>query len=91
MIPTESGLYITNYYGERFKINYDFSIVWNVNYIDTYSWAMAISEDESFLIASGHLNTNVVLLKLDSTDGSLINSVYTSERDYYWYVHIKGD
>jgi len=33
---------------------------------------MDISEDESYLIAGGSLKTNVVLIKINTTDGGII-------------------
>ena len=91
MIATNDAIYIAGYYGEHWKLSHNFTLVWAAQYSEYYNWAMALSFDETFLIAGGQASTNVALSKINSSNGNIMSSVYTSQSDYYWHIYIYED
>lgn len=47
---------------------------------------MGLSTDQSTLYAGSKIGTNVVLAKVNSSNGDVLSAVYTSQPDPYWYV-----
>lgn len=57
--------------GELVKLSNDFTFDWAKKF-GTQSFAMALSDDESFLIIDGTFGFNMHLGKINSTDGTLM-------------------
>jgi len=83
---TTEFIYFSMFAGERFKINRtSSSIIWAVDY-GTYGHAMALSSDQSFLLAGSYFSSSQHLGKLSSSDGSVLASYSTSLDFYYQYI-----
>jgi len=81
MITTNDAIYIAGYYGEHWKLRHNFTVVWAAKYSENFNFAMALSLDETFLIAGGQISTNTALSKINSSNGNVISSVYSSQSD----------
>ena len=82
MIVTTEHIFLSLFGGDRIKINrMSASILWAVKYGD-YGPAMALSSDQSFLIAgTSYFSSNIHLGKLSPSDGSVLASYSSSQDD----------
>lgn len=65
------------FYGERLKIFWNGSLAWAVDYGDNGLY-MALSPDSSFLIAGSYFGAKSFLGKLNSADGTVMDSYNAS-------------
>jgi len=86
MVVTIDSIYLSKINGERVRINRtSASVVWTVAFGDL-GYAMALSSDETYLLAGAKISSTLFLGKLSSFDGSVVSSYSTSLNATYNYI-----
>jgi len=88
MALTLDHIYLSMDNGDWVKISkVSSSIVWGIKYGGTGN-SLALSTDQSFLVAGSYDNSKVILGKLASSDGSVIASYSVNESTNYDYIFV---
>jgi len=86
MVVTTDHIYLSMNYGERVKMNRtNTSLLWAVKY-GSSGYSMAISPDQTYLLAGSKFGNKAHLGKLSSIDGSVNSSKTSNISADYTYI-----